>query len=89
MVGFDHGVAIMLDHQHGVAQVAQPLERLEQPLIVALMQSDRGFVQNVEHPDQAGSDLGGQPDALAFAARERCRRTIEGQVVQADVGHEA
>ena len=89
MVGLQHRVAVVLDHQHGVAEVAQALERLEQALIVALMQSDRRLVENVQHADQARADLRGQPDALAFAAREARRDAIQRQVVQPDVGQEA
>ena len=36
-----------------VAHVAQRLQRVEQPGIVALMQSDRGLVQHIEHAGQA------------------------------------
>jgi len=64
MVGFEDGFLVVLDHQHGVAQVAQALEGVEQAAVVALMQADRRFVENVEHPDQGGANLGGQADAL-------------------------
>ncbi len=32
-----HGVLVVLDHNHGVSQVAQVLERAQQPVVVALM----------------------------------------------------
>ena len=85
----DHRVAIVFDDQHSVAQVAQALERGEQALIVALMQSDRRLVENVEHADQARSDLRRQPDTLALAARKARRDAVESQVVQPDVGQES
>ena len=53
VVGFQDGFFVMLHHQHGIAQIAQPLEGAEQPGIVPLMQADGGFIQDTEHPDQA------------------------------------
>ena len=49
----------------------------------------RRLVQHVEHADQAGADLGGQPDPLRLAAGQRAGRPVERQVVQADVEQEA
>jgi hypothetical protein len=61
----------------------------EQALVIALMQSDRGLVENVEDADQARSDLGREPDALALAAGKAARGAVESEVVEADVGEEA
>ena len=70
MVGGADGVLVVLDHDHGIAEVAQPPQRFEQPRIVALVQPDRGLVEHVEHAGQPGADLRGEPDALALAARQ-------------------
>src|SRR5689334_10811863 len=86
MVGLQHRVTIVLDYQHGIAEVAQALESSKQALIVALMQSDRRLVENVEHADQARADLRGEPDTLPLATRKARRDTVEGQVVETDVG---
>jgi hypothetical protein len=67
-VGGADGVLVVLDDDQRVAQVAQPDQRLDQPVVVALVQPDRRLVEHVEHADQAGADLGGQPDALRLAA---------------------
>ncbi len=40
MIGGADGVLVMLHHDHGVAHVAQALERFQQLAIVALMQPD-------------------------------------------------
>ena len=80
---------VVLDHEHGVAQVAQPRERGDELGVVALVQPDRRLVQDVEHAHQARPDLGRQPDALGLAAGERLARPIERQVVQPDVEQEA
>ena len=49
----------------------------------------RRLVEHVEHADQAGADLGGQPDALRLAAGQGGRGPVEREVVQADVDQEA
>ena len=74
VVGRLDGLLVVLDHDDRVAQVAEPAQRAEQPLVVALVQPDARLVQDVEHADQPGADLGGEPDALGLAAGERRRR---------------
>src|SRR5262249_40913792 len=71
-----------------VAEIAQAPERLEQAGVVALMQPDGWLVKNVEDPDERRPNLGGQPDALRLAARERRRSAVKGQVVEPDVHQE-
>ena len=88
-VGGADRVLVVLDDDQGVAQVAQPDQGLDQPVVVALVQADGRLVEDVEHADQAGADLGGQPDALGLAAGQRARRAVEREVVQADVEQEA
>src|SRR6185369_3200106 len=43
-----HDVWIMFHHKDRVAQVAQSLENFDQAMRVAAVQSDRGFIQNIE-----------------------------------------
>ena len=57
VVGGPHRVFVVLDDDDRVAQVAQPFERAEQPLVVARVQADRRLVEDVEHADQAAADL--------------------------------
>ena len=47
VVGRQDRVLVMLDDDHRVAEIAQPPQRLQQPLVVALMQADRGLVEHV------------------------------------------
>ncbi len=56
-VGAADRIFIMLDHQYTVADVTQMLERRDQAVIVALVQSDGRFIENIHHTGQAGSDL--------------------------------
>ena len=89
VVGRAHRALVVLDDDHRVAEVAQPLERVDQARVVALVQADRRLVEDVEHADEARPDLGGQPDPLRLAAGERGRRALERQVADADVVEEA
>jgi hypothetical protein len=88
-VGGGDGVLVVLDDDEGVAEVAQPHQGLDEPVVVALVQADRGLVEDVEHAHQAGPDLGRQADALGLAAGQRARRAIERQVVESHVDEEA
>jgi hypothetical protein len=78
----------VLDHDHRVAEVAQVLEGAEQAVVVALVQADGRFVEDVHHAHQAGADLAGQADALGLAAGQGVGAAVEGQVVEADVDQE-
>ena len=78
----------MLDDDDGVADVAQPLERPDQPRVVALVQADRRLVEDVEHADELRADLRREPKPLRLAARERRRRAVELEVADADVVEE-
>src|SRR5208337_1508949 len=68
MIGLEHRFESVRDHQHGVPEFLEALERREQALIVTLMQSDRRLVEYVEHADEARTDLRGEANALALAA---------------------
>ncbi len=70
------------------AEVAQALQRLEQALVVALVQADRGLVEHVEDTGEARADLGGETDALALAARQGAGAARQRQVIETDVEQE-
>ena len=88
VVGRAHRPLVVLDHDHGVAEVAQPGEGVEQLGVVPLVQADRGLVEDVEDPDQAGADLRREPDPLGLAAREGSRRARQVEVADPDVFEE-
>ena len=88
VVGDADRLLVVLDDDHGVAEVAQPHQRLDEALVVALVQADRRLVEHVEHADEPAADLRREPDALRLAAGERGRRAVERQVVEADVEQE-
>jgi hypothetical protein len=74
------GVFIVLDDEHSVAEVAKLDERFDQPVVVALMKTDGGLVENIENAAQLGADLRGEADALAFAAGESRRVAVKCKV---------
>ncbi len=88
VIGAADGFLVVLDDDHGVADVAQLSQRLQQAFVVALMQADRWLVKHVHDAGQTRADLRSQPDALRLAAGEGLRRAIERQVVEADVDQE-
>ena len=79
IVGAANGFLIMLDDEHGISKITQVFERGEQAAVVTGMKSDGRFVKHVEHAAEFGSDLGGQPNALAFAAGDGCRGTARAK----------
>ena len=89
VIGRAHRPLVVLDHDHRVPEVAQALQRADQPLVVALVQADRRLVEDVEDADERRADLRGQADALGLAAGERRRRPVHRQVADPDVLQEA
>ena len=73
-------VFVMLNHQHRIAHVPHVHQRAQQTLVVALMQTDTGLVQYIEHAGQFGADLGGQADSLALSTGQGVGRPVQGQI---------
>ena len=84
-----HHILVVLDHDDRIARIAQLLEAADQPLVVALVQTDGRLVENIKHVHQLRADLGRQADALALAARQRTRGTGQGEIAQSDFDEEA
>ncbi len=88
LVGAGDHLAIVLDQEQGVAQVAKFLQGVQEPGVVAGVQADRRFVEHVEHAAQAAAHLRGQADALHFSAGKRGGRPGEREVVEPHVDQE-
>ncbi len=84
IVGVADGFFVVLDDEHRVAQVAELFQRLDQAIVVALVQADGGLVEHVQNAAQARADLRGETNALALAAGERGGIAVERKVVEAD-----
>jgi len=84
VVGGANRVLVVLHHDQGVAQIPQLGEGVEEAIVVALVQADARLIQHVEDTGEAGTDLGGQPDALGFTAGEGHGRAVEAQSLGRD-----
>ena len=82
MVGGGDDGRVVLHHHHGVVPPAQILEDAHQSLVVAGMQADAGFVEDVERLGEGRPQGGGQGDPLDLAARKGAALAVEGQVAQ-------
>ena len=89
IVGRPHRVLIVLHDNHGVAEIAEPFHRVEQLVIIPLMQTDARLVKNVAHPHQAGADLRRKSDPLCLAAGQRRGGPGQRQIIQPDVRKKA
>jgi hypothetical protein len=88
MIGGADRVLVVLDDDHGVAEVAKSFQGFQKPRIVALVQPDRRLVEDVEHASQPGADLRREPDALALAAGQRAGGARQRQIFQSDIDQE-
>jgi len=77
IVGGANGVLVVLDHDHGIAEIAQLTQRFKEPFVVALMEADARFVEDVEDAGELRADLRCQADALRLAAGKRAAFAIE------------
>ena len=61
------------------------IERFKESVLIARMQTNTWFIENIKYPREAGTNLCGEADALSFATRERGCFPIESEVIEADV----
>ncbi len=87
-VGGPDRLLVVLDDEHGVAEVAQPGQRRDELGVVALVEADRRLVEDVQDAHQGRPDLGREADPLRLAAGQRHARPVERQVVEPDVDEE-
>ena len=85
LVGSIHRFLVMLYNNQRIAQITQMLECFQQLTVIALMQTDARFIQNIQHACQAAAYLRCQTDALRFAAAQRTGASVERQVIKAYV----
>ncbi len=82
IVGGENGFGIVLDHEQRIAQVAQPLEDLDQAARVARVQADGRLVEDVERAHQARAQRRGELNPLRFAAGKRRGQPVQREVVE-------
>ena len=83
MVGFPNRFFIVFHNDDGISHVAQVLEGVDELLVVARMQADGRFVQDIGDAYQSAADLRGKAHALGFAAGKGGRSAVQGEVVKA------
>ena len=88
VVGRADRLLVVLDDDTVLPRSRSRASVAEQRAVVALMQADRRLVEHVEHAGQVRADLRRQPDALAFAARQRRRAAPEREIADADIVEE-
>src|SRR5262249_7261841 len=76
---------VVLDDEDRVAEVAQLFQRRQQARVVALVQSDRRLIEDIEYADQAAADLRRQADALRFTARQGRGGPVQCQIVETHI----
>ena len=84
VIGAADRLLVVFDDQHGVAEVAQVFQCGQKAAIVAVMQANRGLVENVENSAQLGADLRCQSDTLPFATGEGRGGPAQRDVSQPD-----
>ena len=83
-----HHIRIVFDHDDRVAEIAQFGENANQARRIAAMQTDGGLVENVTCAHQTRTEASSELDALRFASRQRGRKTVQRQILQAHVVQE-
>ena len=58
-VGGADGVLVVFNHKHGIAQVAHPLEGVDEAGVVALVQANARLIEDIEDAHELAADLGG------------------------------
>ncbi len=84
-----NGFLVMFHHQHRVAEIAKTVERVDQTVVVALVQTNRWFIQHVQGAHEPRTDLARESDSLRFSTRQGARRSTEGEIIQTHVQQES
>ena len=79
----------MFYHDHGIPKIPQVLQRIQQLVIVPLMQPYTGLVQNIADSYQSRTNLGSQADALRFTSGQRSSRPGQRQILQSHIHQKA
>lgn len=87
VVAGEHGVFVMFDDDDGIFEVAEVFESVDEFVVVALVEADGGFVENVEDALEARANLGGKANALGFATGEGVGGAAKGEIAETDILH--
>ena len=85
MIGAPDGILVVLDNHQRVPEIPQPPERVDQFLVVFLVEAYRRLVEHVQDSHQVRPDLGREPDPLRLPSRKGSGVPGEGQVGEPDL----
>src|SRR5688572_11815059 len=85
VIGSQHNILIMFYHQNTITNITEISQCIDEPVIIPLMQTNRGFIQNISNPLQLRTDLCGQPDPLRLTTTKRFGTPIKSQVSQSNI----
>ena len=78
----------MLYHYHGVAQLLQLAQYLDQSGGITAVQTDARLVEDIHAAHQRRTQIGGQVDALAFTSGKGIRESVERKIAQSHIQQE-
>ena len=61
-------VGIMFHDHNGISDVTEVFQCGKKSVVIPLMQTDTGFIQNIKHANESAAQLSCQTDPLCFAA---------------------
>ena len=89
VIGGSHGLFIVFDNNDRIPLIAEIAQALQQHGVVARMQPDAGFVEDVNDTGQPTPNLTREPNALALSTRQRRRGSIKSEIIESTLQQEA
>jgi hypothetical protein len=77
---------VMFYDDDGVPAVTELFEGLDEFLLVSWMQTNGGFIEDIEHTAQPCPELRSQPDALGFSPGEGVCPPVQAEIIKAQGG---
>ena len=77
-----NGLFIVLDDDERVTQVSQFQQGIDEPAIVSLVETNTGFIQDIEDAGKARTNLSGESNALSLTTGQRPCAARHTEIVQ-------
>ncbi len=88
IIGSTHNLFVVLYHYHGVAQLLQLSQYLDESVGITAMESDTWLVEDIHAAHERRTEAGGQVDALALSSRKGVGETVEGEIAKSYIQKE-
>src|SRR5262249_29216344 len=88
VVGAPHRFLVVLHHDQRIPFFAKRAQGVEEAQIIARVQSNRWFIEDIKHASKIRAELGGETNALRFTAAKRLRRSSEREITKPNIFHE-